>query len=203
MLKVSEPQRPVAHCLPASMTHWYTADTHFGHEEIIPACGRPFRSADQMDSILIENMWKVVKPEDDLWVLGDFSCGPKARDYEYLDMIFSHLPGARKHLIIGNHDCAGAIAQAWASREYICQVQDGPDEQRHTLCHYPMITWDGARNGALQLFGHVHNRWQGSRNSINVGVDQWRFTPVSLEQIRARAMTLPENLHWSDVEGSV
>ena len=115
-------------------------------------------------------------------------------------MIFSHLPGARKPLIIGNHDCAGTIAQVWTSQEYMCQVQDGPEEQRHALCQYPMITWDGARNGALQLFGHVHNRWQGGRNSINVGVDQWGFTQVSLEQIRARAMTLPENLHCSDVE---
>ncbi len=82
----------------------------------------------------------------------------------------------------------------------MCQVTDGPKFKCHTLCHYPMITWDGAQQGTLQLFRHVHNRWQGSRNSINVGVDLWGFTSVSLEQISERARALPQNLHWADVE---
>lgn len=47
------------------MANWYTADTHFGHENVIPFCGRPFRHAGHMDSMLIESMWKVVQPEDD------------------------------------------------------------------------------------------------------------------------------------------
>lgn len=49
------------------MVNWYTADTHFGHENIIPLCGRPFRHVGHMASVLIENMWNVVHPEmDDL-----------------------------------------------------------------------------------------------------------------------------------------
>jgi calcineurin-like phosphoesterase family protein len=63
-----------------------------------------------------------------------------------------------------------------------------------------MMTWNHARRGALQLFGHVHNNWQGSRNSINVGVDLWDFKPISYDQITNRAMKLPPNLHWRDVE---
>ncbi len=26
-------------------THWYTADTYFGHERVVELCGRPFCSA--------------------------------------------------------------------------------------------------------------------------------------------------------------
>jgi len=36
------------------MANWYTADTHFGHENVVPFCGRPFRSAGHMDTVLIE-----------------------------------------------------------------------------------------------------------------------------------------------------
>ncbi|MEP5758748.1 MAG: hypothetical protein ABJ327_05425 [Litoreibacter sp.] len=62
------------------MTIWCTADTHFGHENIIPFSGRPFQSASHMDSVLIENMWKVVQPEDTLYVIGDFAFGPSAEN---------------------------------------------------------------------------------------------------------------------------
>jgi calcineurin-like phosphoesterase family protein len=63
-----------------------------------------------------------------------------------------------------------------------------------------MITFNNARKGALQLFGHVHNDWLGTRNSVNVGVDVWDFRPVQIAEIRARAKTLPVNKHWADVE---
>lgn len=182
------------------MVNWYTADPHFGHENIIPFCGRPFRHVGHMDSVLIENMWKVVQPDDDLWIIGDFAFGPKAKDPEYLDILFGQLPGARKHLIVGNHDLAPTLALPWDSISHLTEVRDGPDGLHHTLCHYPMITWNGARKGTLQLFGHVHNNWQGSRNAVNVGVDQWDFTPVSFQQVAQRAKLLPVNQHWGDVE---
>ncbi|MEP4194442.1 MAG: hypothetical protein ABJL99_02280 [Aliishimia sp.] len=57
-----------------------------------------------MDGILLENMWKVVKPEDDLWIIGDFACSAPAKEVSYLHQIFNELPGARQHLIVGNHD---------------------------------------------------------------------------------------------------
>ncbi len=69
-----------------------------------------------------------------------------------------------------------------------------------TLCHYPMITWNHARKGALHLFGHVHGNWRGSTNAVNVGVDVWDYYPVSLREAAAHAKTLPQNRHWKDVE---
>ncbi len=79
------------------MTIWYTADTHFGHENIMRFCNRPFMSASQMDAALLENMWKVVGPEDQLWILGDFAFGSKAKDSAYVEQIFNQLPGAERH----------------------------------------------------------------------------------------------------------
>ncbi|WP_386628401.1 hypothetical protein [Sulfitobacter geojensis] len=67
------------------MTIWYTADTHFGHENIMRFCNRPFVSASQMDAAMLENMWTVVGSEDQLWILGDFAFGSKAKDSAYVE----------------------------------------------------------------------------------------------------------------------
>ena len=151
-----------------------------------------------MDTVLLENLWSCVRPEDDLWIVGDFAYGTKAKDPEYLQMLFGQLPGARKHLIVGNHD--GALTQSlpWDSVAEIAQVADGGIS--HTLCHYPMITWNGARKGGINIFGHVHGRWMGSRNAVNAGVDVWEFRPVRIADIQRRARKLPVNKHWADVE---
>ncbi|WP_102227272.1 metallophosphoesterase, partial [Acidimangrovimonas sediminis] len=140
------------------------------------------------------NFRACVGDDDDLWILGDFAFG-KAEDQ--LSGWFHQLPG-RKHLIIGNHDDEAIISLPWASVADLTEIRDG--DQALVLCHYPMITWKGARRGALQLFGHVHDQWKGSRNSINVGVDQWDFRPVQISDIARRARKLPINKHWKDVE---
>ena len=47
------------------MTVWFTADTHFGHANIIRYCGRPFETKEEHDQVLIDN------PTDLVLVVGD------------------------------------------------------------------------------------------------------------------------------------
>jgi len=154
------------------MASWYTADTHFGHENVIPFCGRPFRHAGHMDSVLIENMWKVVQPEDNLWIIGDFAFGPKAKDPDYLNILFGQLPGAAKHLIIGNHDLAPTLELPWDSISHLTEVPDGEDGLCHTLYHYPMITWNGARKTlpkrTAKPWRHWKKKTKGARRLSNL-----------------------------------
>lgn len=182
------------------MANWYTADLHFGHKNVIRFCDRPFQSVVDMDATLIKNMTQRVGPEDDLWIRGDFAFGGGSKDRVYLEEVFDQLPGARQHLIVGNHDNQLVQSLGWSSVTYYAEVRDGPKKQRNTLFHYPMITWNHARGDALQFFGHIHNNWLGSRNSVNVGVDVWDFMPVTYDEIAQRAQTLPPNMHWDDVE---
>ena len=54
---------------------WFTADFHLGHTNIIRYCGRPFASASEMDEEILARVNECVKPEDELYFLGDFCIG--------------------------------------------------------------------------------------------------------------------------------
>ncbi len=82
------------------MNHWFTADTHFGHANIIKYCNRPFGSSVEMNETMISNWNKVVQPGDIVYHLGDFCFGRKG--YEF-DIYFNRLNGLIV-FIKGNHD---------------------------------------------------------------------------------------------------
>ena len=50
---------------------WFTADFHFGHNDIIRYCNRPFRSVEEMDQTILDRLNASVKANDILYFLGD------------------------------------------------------------------------------------------------------------------------------------
>jgi calcineurin-like phosphoesterase family protein len=70
-----------------------------------------------------------------------------------------------------------------------------------TLCHYPyqgdshsddrFTSMRPVDNGDWLLHGHVHDEWKINGRMINVGVDVWDFTPVSLDEIEALVDNTP------------
>ena len=52
---------------------YFTADTHFNHENILDYCRRPYNNIQEMNEALVENWNKTVKKEDTVYHLGDFS----------------------------------------------------------------------------------------------------------------------------------
>lgn len=159
----------------------FTADSHFGHASIIRMAGRPFSSVEEHDQALIDNWNAVVAPGDTVFVVGDFA---HKADNAKAQKIFDRLRGT-KHLVIGNHDSEFVRTELpWASA--MDRVKLTVDGQKIVLDHYPMRSWEGVRSGAIQLFGHVHNRIDVWPNSLDVGVDAWGYRPVTLLEIRAR-----------------
>jgi calcineurin-like phosphoesterase family protein len=150
-----------------------------------------------MDDTILVSYQRALSPDDDLWIIGDFAVC-HSRNAQRLEYMLASIPG-RKRLVRGNHDKPWITKlSGWESVHELVEIND--DGTRVVLCHYPMITFPGARHGGFNLFGHVHNNWQGSRNSVNVGVDVWDFRPVALEDIKKRAKTLPVNPVWDLVE---
>ncbi|SOC13636.1 hypothetical protein [Rhodobacter maris] len=153
-----------------------------------------------MDAALIEALWQKAGPEDDLGIIGDFAFDPKAKDPDWLLALFAQLPGARRYLITGNPDDPLTQALPWDSVSLLAEVADPATPLPVTPCQYPMMTWNNARKGALHLFGHVHGHWQGSVNSLNLGVDVWDYRPVTIVEAARRATSLPKHEHWKDVK---
>jgi calcineurin-like phosphoesterase family protein len=127
---------------------------------------------------------EVVRPEDEVWHLGDFAVGqPTAR----ITALLAELHG-RKHLVTGNNDGPATIeADGWASvRPYVETEVDGIPL---VLCHYAFRTWRGMGQGWMNLHGHSHGRLKPQPRQIDVGVDVRDFRPVPLSELISRRLT--------------
>jgi calcineurin-like phosphoesterase family protein len=165
---------------------WFTSDTHFGHANIINYSKRPFASVAEMDGALVANWNAVVRPDDDIWHLGDFCFRSTRTPESYL----RRLTG-RVHLVWGNHDGqeTKGMAGLASSQPYAEITIDGT---RLVLFHYAMRVWNRSHQGSLHLYGHSHASLPGDRQSLDVGVDCFDYRPVSLDDIVRRLRTQPE-----------
>lgn len=168
---------------------YFTADLHFGHENIIAHCGRPFAGVEEMDKTLIDNWNSRVTDRDDIYIVGDLSF----RSAESIRNYLKKLSG-KKHLIVGNHD------KTWMKGieldryfESVGDIEEIKLAGRHiTLCHYPMMCWNKSQYGAYLIHGHIHNDtdlpfWDMIKNNdhmLNAGVDVNGFYPVTFEELK-------------------
>ena len=52
---------------------WFTSDEHYAHSRILKYSNRPFSSLDEMHDTLIQNNNKIVKKNDTVYHVGDFT----------------------------------------------------------------------------------------------------------------------------------
>lgn len=146
---------------------YFTADQHFGHNNIIKLCDRPFSSIEEMDNELISRWNNRITNDDTVYVLGDFAW---RRGKEYADKLLG-----KKIFLLGDHD-----KQITGERLMIVKLEN----VWFTLCHWPLYSWNKQYYGAIHLHGHNHNNpIEIKENRINVGVDVWNFQPVNIEEI--------------------
>lgn len=197
-MQVGAASRPPFNFEGLRLAHFFTADTHFADDPVRRFFDRPFTSIAAMDAAIVDRA-RMVRADDDLWILGDFAACETDAGRMAAQAAFDALPG-RKHLVRGNHDPEWLVqALPWTSIHDLVEISIG--ERRFVLCHYPLVTWNNARSGTIQLFGHVHNRWRGGEGQLNVGVDQWDFTPITADQAELEALILPQSPLHQIVEG--
>lgn len=147
------------------MKWWLTADHHFRHFNIIEYTKRPFKSLEDMDGELIRRWNERVKEEDRVLYLGDFAFGDPEEYIEQLngDIVF----------LKGSHD--REIKTILRS----CVIKYGGVDFH--CSHVPESKFK------FNLCGHVHEKWKikraGPKVIVNVGVDQWDFYPIDIEEI--------------------
>ncbi|TCA41722.1 hypothetical protein E0J16_34095 [Rhizobium pisi] len=170
----------------AFTNQFFTADHHFGHQLMLK--DRPFGSTEEMDYHLIDAWNSVVKPDDIVWHLGDFSY----HDADRTASIFSQLKG-RKRLVLGNHDSdnRGDVRRSIANLAWDIEpthyAECRQDGERVILNHYAMRTWNASVHGSWHLFGHSHGRLPAFGRSRDCGVDcpDLGYAPASFRNLTA------------------
>jgi calcineurin-like phosphoesterase family protein len=173
------------------MKTFFTADYHLGHGNIIRYCSRPFKDLNEMNDTIIRNHNERVKPGDIVYFAGDF-CFRNSPGGKQGEGIIHKADYYKKQLngdmifIKGNHDRNNSL-KTNVEKVYI---QYGG----HKICivHNPV---HADSTTELNFVGHVHEKWKFRHLSttsymINIGVDVWRFKPITFEEI------MREFKHW-------
>lgn len=174
------------------MTRYFVSDLHFGHRNVINYCDRPYAHVDEMNKEIVRIWNETVKPEDEVYVLGDFSLNPKQAE------IWTPALNGIKHLITGNHDACFPfvdrteirnhnlkqryLEMGWASVERIgsLELSNGVSvlmshfPYRDNLCETYDVRYLEYRPmnlGTILLHGHQHSRYIKHKNMIDVGFD--------------------------------
>lgn len=165
---------------------YFTADTHFGHENIIKMCGRPFETIEAMNEAMIAAWNGRVTGRDTVYIVGDmfFRCKEP-------EEILKRLKG-KKRLIIGNHDSSWVekvdLSRYFVSVNDLLITTDG--SRQLTLCHYPLLSWKHQKTSYM-IHGHIHANTEQDffpliakrERMLNAGVDVNGLAPVSFEEM--------------------
>jgi len=178
---------------------WFSADWHLGHPGILihqPFRLDAFRCLEEMDAQLIAQINSAVRPNDELYFLGDFAW--QASRYGHYRQ---RLNVRKLHIVRGNHDSSSlrkhcSTFNEVLYRKFSCDGFEHPIKVH--MFHYPILSWPGLHRGSLHLYGHSHGRYEEKldqifpgHKSMDVGIDNifrltgmWR--PISLDEVTQR-----------------
>jgi calcineurin-like phosphoesterase family protein len=184
------------------METFFTSDTHFDDEYSLQYFNRPFKSVDEMNTLLVEKWNRIVSEADTVYHLGDFTLD----DISHFTKWVSQLNGTIK-ILPGSHDQPWLKDFVPSNRVQVIaplvslefpELIPGQDPQVIVLCHYSMQVWDRSNQGSWHLFGHSHGKLKGIGLSFDVGVDCTEFMPLSLERVASKMAHLTKFVPDSD-----
>ena len=166
------------------MSIWITSDTHFGHLKEFLWGPRGFKSSLEHDEAIICNWNSVVKPEDEVYHLGDVMLNDNEHGLECIKRL-----NGKIHILIGNHDTDTRIelyktCPNIVSIDYATQIKVG--KKYFYLSHYPTLVHNYDDYVKIwNLHGHTHsqNKFSEWFHCYNVCLDAHNNYPVNIENI--------------------
>lgn len=167
---------------------WLTSDLHLGHDKDFIWGARGFRSSEEHCAAIVAEWNRTVKPEDEVYVLGDLVVGDEC-GFTWL----RKLAPAKIHIVLGNHDTSALKQERYQSilRPVSMGYADVVKYKKKViyLSHYPTFTGnfdDGTafHTHTLNFHGHTHatTPFFGT-NPIcyNVGLDAHQNKLISID----------------------
>lgn len=166
---------------------WFIADLHLNHEfmcDIQPEIGtsyRPeFKTVEEMNETIINNINRVVGPKDKLYLLGDVAFKPSQSEE-----LIKSIQG-RKTLVMGNHDQIRDKTKYYTKIYHEICVWKKFREHGFICTHIPLRV-DGIRDCFLNLHGHIHRAQLPEPCYMNISAENVNYTPVHFDVVCERA----------------
>jgi len=189
---------------------FFTSDSHWGHNNIISHCNRPFSSLHEMNKTLVDNWNRTVPPDGVVYHLGDMFFRNMLGSLAILDRL-----NGKIKLLRGNHrQLDPKIARKrpdkieWLGDYFELTIPDedaARGKQLIVLFHYACLTWNKAGYSSILACGHSHstlNDWIDmhlpNARMLDVGVDSVarylsdnealkpeHYRPISYEELKS------------------
>ena len=179
---------------------FFSSDHHFGHANVIKYSNRPFSSVEEMNQYMIDKWNSVVKTEDTVYHVGDFSFLNKEKSKEILSKLNGYII-----LIKGNHDSTETRMKEIGFKEVYNDLVIEIAGKKVLLCHFPFAPKEKPteydlkymnlrpkNEGQWLIHGHVHQHWKVQFKMINVSVENWDYTPVSMDTMETLIKENPD-----------
>lgn len=172
---------------------FFTSDLHFCHDKEFLYSPRGFTNVNDMNEAIVENWNRIIKPEDEVYNLGDFALNDIDAAIPYINRL-----NGRILWIYGNHDttkkCDKIIDECnnvWGIG-YADLIKYDKKFSIY-MSHYPTLTanFDEKKfsQHVIALHGHTHQQknWIDPKNpfTYHVGVDSHNCTPVHIDEVLA------------------
>ena len=164
---------------------WVWSDLHLGHENIIRYANRPFADATQMDASLYDNWESTVGSDDEVVFVGDVAMRRAVGSHTWQRI--RDAPGAKKLLVVGNHDLTGSGRLRVDGFDTIGAVMFVDGDPPLVFTHIPLTD---VPEGCVNVHGHTHDETPRATPHINVSVEQLHYRPVALPRLRKLARRL-------------
>lgn len=168
---------------------YFISDLHFGHyyngKGIITFERTQFKTIEEHDNY-VENMIKELcyklKPNDEVWNLGDFGSLTKLYTVDWIKAT-----GAKAYFLYGNHDRQSDLSQF---EHYFDQVFLYPIflSQKLVISHYPVAVFPDTIN----IHGHLHSAKLYPINYVNASIHVANYHPISERNLDNRFAQLPK-----------
>lgn len=173
-----------------------TADTHFGHKNIIKHARRPFESVKEMDECLVDHWNAKIRKGDTVYHIGDFAWGDEAIYGRFKTYLNGNI-----FLVKGNHDYSSVLKKLDG---VFTDVRDmyklKHDNEMIVMCHYPMYHWDRSHFNSYHVHGHSHGMLRPSYDKtgkiLDVGVDTNNFYPYHVDEVVEIMRAKPNNKNY-------
>lgn len=162
------------------MARYVISDLHYGHENIIDYCNRPFDDVDEMNETLVNNWNSTVGDDDVVIFLGDLAMW----GHDAAVSCFNKLNG-QIVFVEGNHDDVDEDSAPFPIVKS-CEISHG---KYHFYCEHNPENVDVTKYDWL-IHGHTHNNnirkfpfINIDNNRINVSAELLGYTPISLDDL--------------------